>query len=499
MSDNTPKASVKDFVFQTIIYGFGLVISKTINFILLPLYTNYFDPADLGVYNLVFSLWAFLMVVYSLGLETSFLRFFIDAGSSSDKTKVYSSILAGTFLTSIVFSSLLYLFSDNISVMLSVDNTAKASQLIKLMSLVMLFDLLSRFPLLLLKSNLKAKTFFAINSIFFVANFLLNVLFIVILGFGIEAIFYCYILSSLISLVIGLISTKKFLSRKISGALFEKMVKFGSSFIFMGLFLIVIEQSDKFFLNYFYNESVVGIYSTCYRLGSIMLLAIMAFKISWTPYFLNVSKDPESKSVISGIFTYFIFAGLMMFLFFNLFLEEIVTAKLFGIEIINEKFWPGLKIIPVVLLAFFFSGLYINLSVIPLFTGKPVYLFVITLAGCILNILLNFILIPKYEMYGAAYSTLISYIFMFSLVYFISQKHYYIRYDWKKISMMTGAVVIICIFNIFISSMVDISKGAGIAINIALFLSFILFVHLAKIVRFEKFRTLFLRKKTENV
>ncbi|MEO8210075.1 MAG: oligosaccharide flippase family protein [bacterium] len=497
MSSDDSAYSVKKLFNQTIIYGIGLIVSKTINFILLPLYTNFFSSEELGLYNLVYSIWAFSMVFYSVGLETSFLKFFIERNNKDSKTDVYSSTLIGTAITSLFFSAILFILSFYLPYWLSFSNPEKGVRLIQLVSFVMLFDLLYRFPLLLLRCELRAKMFIFISNLFFISNLLLNIFFIIILKYNVEAIFYSYLISSIIALVCGLFVTKDFIEIKFDSYIFKKMVILGSNFILMGFFLIVIEQSDRFFLNYFYDESVVGIYSTCYRLGSILLLAIMAFKLSWTPYFLNIAKDSKSKVHIAKIFTYFIFTGLLMFLFFFLFLDDIVRLNIFGFEIINRNFWSGLKIVPAILLSFFFWGLYLNFSVIPLFTEKPVYLIWITLAGCLLNLALNFILIPRYEILGAAFATLISYIFMFVVLYFVSQKFYFIRYEWKKIFMMSVSIIFICSINIITSTILNTSSA--IFLNATLLISFLLLMNFLNVVKFNKLKLLFIKNNSTDL
>lgn len=497
MSLTAPRASVRELFFQTIIYGIGLVVSKTVNFILLPVYTNYFSPEQLGLYNLIYSIWMFAMVFYTLGLETSFIKFFTEKDDVKSKSEIYSTSLTGTLITSVFFSIILFFLSYHLPGWLSLTNSEEGGRLIRLLSIVMIFDLLYRFPLLELRSQQKPKTFFFISNIFFISNLLLNILFIIVFRFSVDAILYSYLISSLLALVTGLVATKKFLIAKFSMQVFKEMIKLGSNFILMGFFLMVIEQSDKFFLKYFYDESIVGIYGACYRLGSVMLLAIMAFKLSWTPYFLNISKNTENKKVIANVFTYFIFAGLYLFLFFYLFINIIVTQNIFGFEIINQKFWSGLKIVPVILLSFLFSGLYLNFSVIPLFTNKSNVLFWISLGGCLLNLIFNFILIPQFEMMGAAYATLVSYIFMFGIIYFISQRAYFVNYEWKKILIMTSFVSVVCIVNNVFISRLQISTPIYIIINLVLMFLFLLLLNNLKIIELKKFIQLLSSKKPE--
>ncbi|MCX6163696.1 MAG: oligosaccharide flippase family protein, partial [Ignavibacteriae bacterium] len=124
-------------------------------------------------------------------------------------------------------------------------------------------------------------------------NLILNILFIVVFKLNIEAILYSYIISVIFTLFAGLIITKKFFSIKFSLKEAKELIIYGNKFIYFGLFLLLIDVSDRFFLKYFFDESIVGIYSANYRLGTVMSLAIAAFRFSWTPYFLNISENPD--------------------------------------------------------------------------------------------------------------------------------------------------------------------------------------------------------------
>jgi len=501
MNPTPAKASVRTLFFQTIIYGIGLIVTKTTNFLLLPLYTNFFPPEDLGLYNLVFTVWMFYMTVYALGFETSFLKFFIEKDTAYSKSTVYSTTLAGLLITSLIFSAILYIFAGQLSDWLSLKNNSEtAVRLFRLLSLTIIFDLLFRFPLLLIRSELNPKKFFLISNIFFISNLALNIIFIAVLNLHIEAIFYAYIISAVITLLAGLAATKDFLKPKISFDVFKKMLVVGSHFILTGVLLIVIEHSDRFFLNYYFGEATVGIYSACYRLGGVMLLAVFAFKLSWTPFFLNISKDEQNKKVISDIFTYFIFGGLLTFLFLFLFLDDIVRMKIFGYEIISSQYQSGLKIVPIILLAFFFSGLNLNFSVIPLFTNNSIYILLVTFFGCVLNIILNFILISKYEMTGAAISTLISYAFMFTALYYLSQKVYYINYEWKKVSVLSVMVAAACLISSLVVKKAGVSDTANFIINVLLIAAFLFIVNYFKIIELKKVKTLLrMRSKKEEI
>jgi O-antigen/teichoic acid export membrane protein len=485
---------IKELLSQTAIYGVGILLNRSLSFFLLPLYTQFFSPGELGLYNLIQSIWLFIILIYVYGLETSFIKSFIDEKDSLKRKEIYSTTFILITTTSIFFSILIYLFAGNITALFSFDDKAKAEYLIKILSLLLFFDTLSRFPLLLLRAELKAKTYFFLTLISLIVNLSLNVIFIVFMKLNIEAILYSYIISVIFVLVIGIIITKKYIGWNFSVKRAKDLVVYGNKFIYMGLFLILIDISDRFFLKYFFDESIVGIYSANYRLASVMSLSIAAFRFSWTPYFLNIADNPDNKKIIANIFIYFVFAGLSLFLIFSFFTEPIVKMSFSGYNLLNIKYQIGLSIVPIVLLAYFFSGLFANLNVAPFYANKTSKLLLVTVEGFIINIILNFILIPKYQMTGAALATLITYASMFVHIYFISQKVYKIYYDWKKIGTMTlSAILIFLIF--YIIKLTLLNNTLQILINIVLIAIFFTILSSLKIINLSNVKILF--KKTD--
>jgi O-antigen/teichoic acid export membrane protein len=430
------KSPIKTLLSHTAIYGVGLVLNKSLGFLLLPVYTNYFTPADWGVFNIVWSLWIFLSVLYSLGFENSFMKYFIEEKNKQKKAEIYSSILVALLLSSLVFSLCIYFGSGSINNLLHFEDETKGIALIKILGVLLFFDTIYRIPLLLLRAELNTKVYTYLTIVTLIINLGLNLFLIIVQGYGIEAIFYSYIVSVFVTTVICLFVTSPYLTSKISFEEIKRQLSFGFKFIFIGLFILVIDISDRFFLKYYYNESVVGIYSANYRLGTVMSLIISAYKFSWTPYFMNLSENPDNKNIISKIFTYFVFTGLFLFLFFSFFIAPVVQLKVGGYYILNEAYWGGLKIIPIILLSYFFSGLHSNLTVAPFFSNRTDVLLKISVIGLIANIALNMILIPKYEMTGAALSTLFTYIIMFGFLYYRSQQLFRIEFDLKKIAII---------------------------------------------------------------
>lgn len=484
------RSHIKELFSQTVIYGLGIMLNKSVGFLLLPLYTSYFPPEQVGLFTLVQSLSLVLGVIYMFGMETSFMKYFIDAKDDGTRSVVYSSSLALLSVTSLILSVLVFLNAGNISSLLDFSHAEESKFLVRVLSLYLFIDSLYRFPLLFFRAKLESKTYAAVNFLTFIVNICCNILFIVILKKGVESIFYSYIVSVVVTFILGLFLTRNYLTAEISIQKIKEMLAFGNKFIFIGFFVLFIDVSDRFFLKYYFDESLVGIYSANYRLASVMSFLIASFKFSWTPYFLNLNSDPDNKKIISSIFTNFIFTGLFLFLIFSVFTDLLVKMPIFGIEFLDKNYWSGLKIVPLILAAYFISGVYSTLNAAPFFTNNTGSIFFITLSGVISNIILNLILIPRYDITGAAVSTLLTYFIMFLIIYFYSQKIYKIEYEWNKILKLLIISVLIFVFCYYLINEINMPVIFKLLLDLSLIIISILSADYFKIIDIRKVKAL---------
>lgn len=485
------KSHIKELFSQTVIYGLGIMLNKSVGFLLLPLYTKYFPPEQIGLITLVQSLSLVLGVIYMFGMETAFMKYFIDAKDDESRSVIYSSTLVLLSVTSLFISSVVFMNAGNIVSLLDFTERDESVFLIKILSIFLVVDTVYRFPLLFFRAKLESKTYAFINFLTFLVNIICNILFIVILKKGVESIFYSYIISVSLTFVLGLALTKKYLTAKFSTRKIKEMLSFGNKFIFIGFFVLFIDVSDRFFLKYYFDESLVGIYSANYRLASVMSFLIASFKFSWTPYFLNLNSDPGNKKIISSIFTNFIFTGTILFLLFSVFTELLVKISFFGIEFLNAEYWSGLKVVPVILAAYFISGVYSTLNAAPFFTNNTRSILFITFAGVISNTVLNIILIPLFDITGAAVSTLLTYFIMFIIIYFYSQKIYKIQYDWNKISKLVLSAVMVFALCYFIINELNTEIIIKMIVDLAIISLLLFFINYFKIIELKKVSALF--------
>lgn len=484
-------SQIKKIFSDAIIYTIGSVFNRFLPFLLLPIYTLYFPPAEYGIFSLVYSFWFFVSVFYLYGMETAFQKLFLEAPDDNSKKKIYSSTLILIFSTSLVFSVILYFLSDSIAS--KITGTASNGYLIKLLSFILIADSLYRFPMILINSIQRSKLYSFLNSIAVVLNVAVNIILIVFYKMGIEAIFYSYLVSYIFLFILSLLSSLKYFELNIKKETVVSLLKNAHLFLYYGIFLISIDLIDRFILEYFKGSAEVGIYSASYRIGIVMNLVITGFKVAWTPFFMNLKGEEGNKEIFSKVFTYFCYGGLIVFLLFSLLADDLVKINIAGYTLLNEKYWGGLVIIPYILIAYLFSGLYLNLNVAAFFQNKIKYLIISSAAGCVSNIILNFILIPQYSIIGAAITTMLSYMIMFAVLYYFSQKIYKIDYKWLTIFKAAALTMILFVINIYIPHFVKISYIYIILIEI--FSVFLLFYVLLGKQSVSLLKTLIIKKQ----
>ncbi len=446
----------------------GYVFNRFLGFLLLPLYTHYFSPDQFGVFSLIYAFWFFAAVFYLYGMETAFQKFFAEAKGLDEQKRIYGSTLILILITSLGLSVLLYFFSPLISHLLT-GNTSYA-YLIKVLAVLLVVDSVSRFPMIGLNALQKTKIYTAINISTVIVNIFFNVLFIVIFHWGIESIFYAFMISYAFQFIFSFTVSFKYFSFSINALQVKALTGFSISFLFYGLFLISLDLIDRYFLGYIKGDEKFVIYSACYRIGMAMNLVISGFRIAWIPFFLKLKEEKDNKEIFSKIFSYFTYGGVLLFLIISLFAREMVQIRIGGFTFLDQKYWSGMTIVPYILLAYFLFGLYTNLNIASYYENRIKYLIISTGIGCVSNIIFNIILIPFYSVIGAAVATLLSYLLMFLVLYNFSQKIYFIKYEWGKIIPIIITSVILLLANIYLADIIP-----GVQSNIY-------FVYFAKII-----------------
>lgn len=431
---------------QTAIYGVSSVLGRVLNYLLVPLYTAVFSPESYGIVTELYAFVAFLNILYTYGLETAYFRF---ATKSADREKYYQIAHTSIILTSLFFSLILVLLSDNIALGL---NYAGQGHFIRWLAFILAIDAIVAVPFARLRLEAKAFKFavYKLSNIFI--NIGLNLFFLVFCPWWLTT-HESFLLSKIYSPDLGV--GYVFLSNLIANAVY--LVFFGKLFIglkfrlgkewlamlvyatpllIIGFAGVTNEMLSRVLLKYllpegFYpgqsNQEILGIFGACYKLSVFMALAVQAFKYAFEPFFFSKSGAAGSPELFARIMHGFIIFGALSWLVISLFLPALAPVFLR-----RDIYLSGLSIVPWLLGGGLFLGIYFNLSVWYKVTDKTSYGAWIAVIGAVLTIILNVSLIPILGYTGSAITTFISYLAMVIISYFLGQRHYFIPYQTTK-------------------------------------------------------------------
>lgn len=429
---------LRELFSDTVIYGLSSVLARFFNYLLVPFHTGVFASSAYGVVSLVYSAIAFLNVLFTFGMESAYFRYAEDRKTSSSVYKTIQIALLG-FASALVL--MLWLGKPLFMPLMSLAESH--ADIYLLMLGILWFDTLSIVPFAELRLARRAWLYATLRIVHVIVNVALNFYLILSAGFGIEAVFLANLVATvLVSLLVWWV-TRDSWSGEYDGGVLKTCLQFGWPFVFSGFGHVTNEMLDRFFLNSMdestiFNlygasltpEDIVGIYSACYKLAVFMLLLVQMFRMAWQPFFMRHYKDRNSSKLFGQAFIWFNGFSGIVFLLVALFREQIVRihVPILNRPIIDSDYWAGLDIVPLLLLAYWFYGWYINFSSGVFIKEKTKVLYKITLSGAAITVVSNILLIPWLGMYGAAVATLLSYTVMALLLGNYSRRVMYVPY-----------------------------------------------------------------------
>ncbi len=434
MTNNSIFKSLLKLTKHSAIYGVGHVLTKSLVILLLPIHTNFVNQAEYGIATQLFAFLAIVAIIYSYGLNTAFLQFYIREKDFEKKKQFFATAFLSTAFSSIAFSIIIFLFREGIADQLF--SSVQYSYLIVYSVGILSADALVLLSFNILRADERSATFATLSVSNVAINLVFNVIFVGVLKLGVKGIFLANLFSSTIIFILLLPLTLKYLVLSFRSTILIKMLKFGLPFILSTLSVVVINSVDRFFINKYLGLEATGIYGAGYKLGLVIKLFINAFQFAWLPFFMSIADQENAKQIFSKIFTYFALICSGIFLIASMYINQIVRISVFGFTIFGKAYWNSTQIVPVVLLAYIAYGFYINFIVGIYLKEKTKYLALITSIGALSNIVGNVVLIPAFGLMGAAFATAISFIIMAICMYFTSQKFYHVQYELNRVAQI---------------------------------------------------------------
>lgn len=416
----------KSILKHSLIYGLGNILSRAVGFILIPLYTNYLSPSEYGVLEIIDLASYILAMFLGLGIAQSTIRFYYEYDQQKDRKAVISSALFLSWGISFIAALVLSFFSDQIS-LLFFKNTQYARYL-QIMLFTLFFTLGAEVPLALLRTLEKSTLFTIISVIRLIMSLSLNILFIVGFKWGILGILISSLISNGVVSLFLFFYTCRRMGLGISWLKLKEMLKYGLPYVPGGVSMFIINFADRFFLQRLSTLADVGVYSLGYKFGMIINFLILSpFLQAWGPKRFQIAKTNGAKEIFSVVLTYFWLVEVFCALGIALLIKDVLRIMS------PPEYLGAYKVVPLILLSYVLQGGYFCIQIGILLQKKTKYIALITAICAVSNLILNYLLIPKFGMMGAAWATLATFAIMFTLNYFISNGIYYVRYELVRI------------------------------------------------------------------
>ena len=445
--------ALKTLFKTTLIYGLATVLPRMFSVVLTPFYTEVLsDATEYGKLSYIFSLFAIFNVVLAYGMETAFFRFF---NKEPNKPNVIATALLSMLTTSVGFLVLGLLIKPSLT-----DWLGLPQEWINYFLFILVLDALVVIPFAYLRAKGRATRYSWVKIVNVALNLGFNIFFLYLLpkwstgflskiyipDFEISYIFISMLIASGTTLLlVGGIYIRSHYYFNL--ALFERMIKYAFPVLIAGIAFSINEVFDKIILTHLLEnnaEEQVGIYSACYKMTIFMTLFATAFRLGIEPFFFSHSNNKNPQKAYALITNYFVIIGAILLL------ATIVFSDVLKLLLIRkEAYWEAMNIVPIVLLAAFFLGIYHNLSVWYKVTDRTKWGAYISLAGAAITLIINFSLIPVYGYMASAWATLAAYGTMAALSYYFGNKYYPIPYNNRKIIFYLSLSVLFSIISFY--------------------------------------------------
>lgn len=431
---------IKNLFSQSFFYGLTSSLHGLLSFLLLPLLTAYYSTEEFGVYSIIILTSSVLAAFFYFGASSALGRFYFDKKSLNHINAVISATLFITSLGAVIYIILSVVFRNYFSILLFDSDLYGFA--ISLGFSGSAFGFLHHLMTLILRYEKKIKFF----MIMMIGTLLINVTITYLLlvnGFGVLSPLFGILVSMSFGFTIMLVDRLKNLIFVLKKKYILKILFFGFQISITSLLFYVLDFSDRFIMNELLTLSDVGIYSLGYKIGSLInIILIVPFCYVWAPFRMEYLNNIDNKEFTSKVFSYFSLIGFVMVLFITLFGKEIIS-----IFITNAKYDNAIIIIPIIMLSILFYG-FQNILDLGIYLEKKIYYYMlISVTVIVINVILNYILLPKFGYMAAAYTTLFSYLISSSLIHFISIKFYKIKIEWKR--FLIPLFLLCCTYYIF--------------------------------------------------
>jgi len=418
---------IKKNIKHTAIYSLGNIATKLIGIVLLPLYTAHITVAEYGVLGILEITIMILTQVLILGQSQAFLRFHDLEGYKERRKSTLFTTFIFLFAVGLLFNLIGQSFTLKLSSLFS--KPADFAIYFRLCFVIIFLRIINNLFLSVLRANEKSIFYAIVNTIKFIIILGFNIYFVAFAKIGVKGILYSYLIGDGVLFIMLFPGRLYEMAPKFDSKIFKAVLFFGFPLIFASLASMLLNMGDRYILKLLVDYKEVGLYNLGYKVAGVLnMFLIQSFTLGLLPSAYKIYGQKGDKRYYSKMLTYFMFVLCWAGLGLSLFSRDII--KLLAL---NPDYWAAYTVVPVIVLAYVFAGGKSVTSLGMYLTGKTRFIAYYTIFAMLLNIGLNFLLVPKYGMMGAAIATLIAFIALYIITQIVSNRFYKIPFENRKI------------------------------------------------------------------
>lgn len=460
-------AKIRETVSEAVIFGVAPLVTSLTGFLLTFVYAKYLEPRDLGHLALLLGTEAFATQILGVGMTQAFFRSYFDDDSVDRRRRITATTLWFLVAVNLVFALASYPLAAWYAGLLDIAD----ARLVQLVIALTALDTVNNVPFLIMKATKRSRSYVAVKWIAGLVQFGVIVLLVAVFEVGLLGAMIGWVAGTALQTVIYFALLRGQFDFGFSFAELRPMLWLGVPMVANALATKALITADRFFINYYFSAREVGLYELANKFASILpVLVTNPFSLIWPAMRFEVMKDDDADEYYSLVLTYLVFLSLYFGLGVSVLVPDLIRATL------REEYWGAIPVVPL------FVGYYLLVASgkgvnVGLMTEKKAYWNpIIVVSAAVLNIALNFLLIPRYGMLGAAWSTLIAYAFMVWFRWYMSTRFHPVAYEWRRILLLLGVagamyagIVSIPIGNVYASFAIRFCLAATYPLVLAAF------------------------------
>jgi O-antigen/teichoic acid export membrane protein len=420
------------------------VVNSAFGLVLVPVYTRYLRASEFGVLSLLTVTLSLVTIVLKFGLNHAFFRHYYDTEDPAHRRRIVGSTLLFLLASSALSTAAFYMLAPQVSEVIFSGDKSRAD-LLRLVFFISFFEIIGVVPDSILRAKFKSARYSALNIAAFAFQLSAITYLVIFVEASVEKVLIGRLIGAAFEAAIFFFSVRRDLSLSFSKHELRGMLAFGAPLIFNQIAFTLFIMIDRFFLERYGHERDVGVYAIANTLVSVVsVLATVPFSQVWTVMRFSVMNEEGAEEYYSRVLTYITFVSMFL---------ALGVAAVAGdglLRFARNDYWAAANIIPLLALSAVLDSAARVLNIGITLKKRTVFAPLVIAAALVVNVALNFWLIPRYASMGATVSTLISYAVFCALRFWASNLFFKVRYEWARVFKMsaTGSLVIFAFYAI---------------------------------------------------